>query len=337
VVGWPPRAGVLAGLAAALFLAQGAPTMAKEIDKFKKDWAKNKKDLTDGKTEVWKYEQKVGQTTGVRNEGCLQLGLEIQRCKDNGMKGKTVYDFDADKDVKACLKELDNYQSQIGKEIERIAVVKSKSIEPAIKSFWALKQKVKDEIDKRDAKKNRKVAAVDSASLPDMKKLLAEMSKFQDDKVFMGIDGFDPEDIKQSDKELSEKLKEAVSQSKEQKLNKFQEQMMTQGLDERHIKTNLAKAIKSFKLVIGHCMVAEEAIKARQNKFLMENKVLAAKEFKSFQEIVDPYRKAATDSFLKPKIKGNATLQKQLASFEKMHAEAKAELTKIANARLDKG
>lgn len=309
--------------------------MAKEFDKLKKEWSKVEKDLTNCRQEVWKYEQKLGQTTGVRNEGCLQLGLEIQRCKDDGMKGKTVYDFDSDKDVKVCLKEIDNYQTQIGKEIERIAAVKSKSIEPAIKSFWALKQKLKDEIDKRDKKKNRKVAAVDSASLPDMKKLLTEMSKFQDNKVFMGIDGFDPEDIKQSDKELAAHLKDAVTQTKEVKLNKFQEQMMTQGLDERHIKTNLANAVKSYKLVIGYCMVAGEAIEAREGKMLMENKVLAVKEFKNLQEMVDPYRKAAKDSFLKPKIKGNPTLQKQLASFEKMYNEAGTELTKIAKAKLD--
>lgn len=311
--------------------------MAKEFDKLKKEWSKVEKDLTNCRQEVWKYEQKIGQTTGVRNEGCLQLGIEVQRCKDDGMKGKTAFDFDSDKDVKACLKELDNYQAQIGKEIDRIAVVKSKSIAPAIKSFWALKQTLKDEVDKRDKKKNRKVAAVDSASLPDMKKLLAEMSKFQDNKVFMGIDGFDPEDIKQSDKELAEKLKEAVSQSKEQKLNKFQEQMMTQGLDERHIKTNLAKTMKSYKLIIGYCVVAQEAIGAGESKALAENKVLAIKEFKALQEMVDPYRKAATDSFLKPKIKGNPTLQKQLASFAKMYNEAGTELTKIARAKLDKG
>ncbi|MFT5422919.1 MAG: hypothetical protein ACI89L_000688 [Phycisphaerales bacterium] len=310
--------------------------MAKEFDKLKKEWSKVEKDLTDCRQEVWKYEQKVGQTTGVRNEGCLQLGLEIQRCKDDGMTGKTAYDFDSDKDVKACLKEIDNYQTQIGKEIERIAAVRTKSILPAIKSFWALKQKLKDEIDKRDAKKNRKVAAIDSASLPDMKKLLTEMSKFQDNKVFMGIDGFEPEDIKQSDKELAGHLKDAVTQTKEQKLNKFQEQMMTQGLDERHIKTNLTRVAKSCKLVLGYCTAAEEAIEARQSKALMENKVLAVKEFKVLQEMVDPYREAAKDSFLKPKIKGNPTLQKQLASFDKMYNEAGTELTKVAKAKLDK-
>lgn len=311
--------------------------MAKELDKFKKDFDKIKKDVASANSEINKNAQAMGQTCGVRNEGCLQLGIEIQRCKDDGKPGKTVYDFDSDPDVKACLKSVNDYQSQIEKEINRITALYNKDFADVKKRFAQLKANLNTECDKRDAKKNRKVAAVDSKSLPDLKKLLAEVSKYTDSREFMMVDVFTPETVKAHDKELDGKLKDAVSQAKDVKLSKFQQQMAQQGLDERVMKTNLAKATTIYKVLIGHCMVAEEAIKARQNKFLMENKVLAAKEFKKLQEIVEPYQLAAKDGWIKSKIKGNKKIEDGIKAFDKMYVEGKAELTKIANARLDKG
>lgn len=310
--------------------------MAKELDKFKKEWAKVSKDIASANEEIKKNANAVAQASGVRNEGCLQLGLEIQRCKDNGMQGKTVYDFDSDNEVKACLKSINDYQAQLEKELKRMSGVVDKDFKKLKDSFWKLKSGLKEEIDKRDKKKNRKVAAVDSKSLPDLQKLYAEIDKATD-REFAMVDVFVVEDIKSHDKELAGNLEDAVKQSKEQKLSKFQQQMMTQGLDERVMNKNLKSVINVHKVVIGHCMVCEEAIKARQNKFLMENKVLAAKEFKKLAELVDPYFKAEKDGFLKKKIQGASHITKGLAAMHKMHDEAKSELTKIANARLDKG
>lgn len=309
--------------------------MSKELDKYKKEFASIKKDVAAANTEINKNAQALGQTSQVRDQGCLQLGLEIQRCKDDGMKGKTVYDFDSDKEVKACLASLNNFQKQIEKELIRITNLYNKDFADIKKRFAQLKADLKAECDKRDAKKNRKVLAVDSKSLPDLQKLLAEINKYAD-KEFATLAFFQPETVKEHDTALAKKLVDAVKQTKDVKLTKFQEQMAGQALDERVMGKKLQQAMKIYKVCIGHCMVAQEAIKTRQNKTLMENKILAAKEFKALQEIIAPYQLAQKDDWLKSKIRGNKKAEAGLKAFNKMFDEAKAELTKVANARLDK-
>lgn len=310
--------------------------MAKELDKFKKEFAGIKKDVATANAEINKNAQALGQTVQVRDEGCLQLGMEIQRCKDDGMKGKTVYDFGSDKEVKACLTSLNNFQKQIEKEIIRITGLHSKSFADIKKRFIKLKADLQAECDKRDAKKNRKVLAIDSKSLPDLQKLLTEVKKYTDSREYSIFDVFVPETVKEHDKALAAKLTDAVKQTKDVKLTKFQEQMAGQALNERVMGKKLQQAMKIYKVCIGHCMVAQEAIKTRQNKPLMENKVLAAQQFKMLQEIIAPYQLAQKDDWLKSKIRGNKKAEAGIKAFNKMFDEAKAELTKIANARLDK-
>ncbi len=310
--------------------------MAKELDKYKKEFDKIQKDVASANTEINKNAQALGQTVQVRDQGCLQLGLEIQRCKDDGKQGKTVYDFDDDKDVKACLKSLNDFQKQIEKEITRITALYKKDFQDVKKRFAKLKVDLQAECDKRDAKKNRKVLPTDSKSLPDLQKLLAEVKKYTDSREFVALDVFQPETVKEHDKALEKRLKEAVTQTKDVKLSKFQLQMAEQGLNERVMGRNLAQAMKIYKVLIGHCMVAGEAIKTRQNKVLLENKILAAKEFKKLQEIIAPYQLAMKDSWLKSKIRGNSKAESGIKAFNKMFDEGKAELTKIANVRLDR-
>jgi len=310
--------------------------MAKELDKYKKEFDKIKKDVAVANTEINRNAQSMGQTVQIRDQGCLQLGLEIQRCKDNGMQGKTVYDFDSDKEVKACLASLNQFQKQIEKEIVRITSLHNKTFADIKKRFAKLKVDLKAECDKRDAKKNRKVAAVDSKSLPDLQKLLAEMKKYTDSREFMTVDAFAPETVKEHDSALTKKLNDAVKQTKDVKLNKFQHQMAEQGLNERVMGKNLQQAMKIYKVCIGHCMVAQEAIKTRQNKPLMEHKMLAAKEFKKLKDIVEPYQLAQKDTWLKSKIRGNAKAENGIKAFNKMFDECREELSTVANARLDR-
>ena len=309
--------------------------MAKELDKFKTEWKKVQKAVEASADEIRKNAQSLGQTTGVRNEGCLQLGLEIQRCKDEGMQGKSVDDFKSDPDVKSCLKSIEGFQAQIEKEINRITALHKKDFAASMKQYWDMRKRLKEEVDKRDKKKNRKVAAVDSKSLPDLQKMLKEVVKYEDSGIFSSIAFFQPETVKAHQDELARKLKEAVTQAKDVKLSKFQLQMAQQGLDERVIKNRLAAAQKIYKTVVGHCMVAQEAIKARQNDHLMKNKALAAQEFKNLKTIVEPYLLAQKDAWIRSKYKGNSKIEKSLAAFNKMFEEARSELQTIANVRLD--
>lgn len=310
--------------------------MAKELDKFKKEWTQLQKDVDRCAGEVKKYQAALGQTAQVRNEGCLQLGLEIQRCKDKGMQGKTVYDFDSDPDVKACLKSIDSFQGQIEKELQRMDGLQKKDFGEVKKRYWDLRKRLTEITDKRNKKANRKIAAIDSKSLPDLEKLLAEIKKYENAGPYVSIEMFQAETVKEHQTELEQKLKDAVSQTKDVKLSKFQQQMAQQGLDERVLKRNLAVAQKIHKLVIGHCMVAQEAIKTRQNDYLMKNKILAAQEFKKLKELVAPYQLAQKDPWIRSKFKGQAKIEKSLVAFDAMFKEARDELTTIANARLDR-
>jgi hypothetical protein len=51
---------------------------------------------------------------------------------------------------------------------------------------------------------------------------------------------------------------------------------------------------------------------------------------------VEPYQLAQKDEWIRSRYKGNSTVERSLAAFNKMFDEARAELKTIANARLDR-
>ena len=185
------------------------------------------------------------------------------------------------------------------------------------------------------SKKNRKVLPIDAQSLPDLKTLLDKVEKFEDSGEFVRVDIFVPDSIADHKKELDKKLQNAISQTKDVKLSTFQQQMIQQGLDERRMKKNLALATKSFKELMDQCTAANDAIKERKSKQLLEHKVLAAKELKTLSELVDPYEQALKDDWLKSKIRGNRHAEDGIKAFQKMYTVGKSELKKIANVKID--
>lgn len=306
--------------------------MAKELDKHKKEWAKLQKDIGDACEEIKQYEASLGQTTGVRDEGCSQLGLEIQRCKDSGMKGKTVEDFESDKEVKACLKSINEFQVQIEKEINRIGPLGTKTIPALNKRYWELSSALSDEVDKRDAKKNRKVASIDSKSLPEMKKLSDELSKYKDSRQFLKIGTFQADEIKQHNKELSYKLKDAVTQTKDVKLSKFQMTMMEGLLNERVLTKHLNQSMGIYKVILGHCKDARTAIDAGDAKTAKQSQDLATKEFRALGEKVKPFQQAVNDDWLKARLeesKAKGKIIKGVAGMSKMLDDSKEQLWKV--------
>lgn len=61
--------------------------MAKELEKYTRIFTSMQREISAASEEILKNEKALGQTVQVRDQGCLALGLEIQRCKDNGVQG----------------------------------------------------------------------------------------------------------------------------------------------------------------------------------------------------------------------------------------------------------
>lgn len=117
--------------------------------------------------------------------------------------------------------------------------------------------------------------------------------------------------------------------------NSARQRLSVVPLDERRMKKNLALATKSFQVLMAQCTAANDAIKERKSKQLLEHKVLAAKELKTLSELVDPYEQALKDDWLKSKIRGNRHAEDGIKAFQKMYTVGKSELKKIANVKLD--
>lgn len=120
------------------------------------------------------------------------------------------------------MKSITEFQKQIEKEIARITALHNKDFKDLQKRFFQFKADLQAECDKRDSKKNRKVLPIDSQSLPDLKKLLGKVQKATDSGEFMRISGFSPESIKDHQDAMAKKLDDAVKQTKDLKLSKFQ-------------------------------------------------------------------------------------------------------------------
>ena len=308
--------------------------MAKEYDKLKKEFSAIEKELGSAVASDRKIRGDLAMASGIRGEGCKQLGLEIQRCKDGGMTGKTVKEFESDKAVKAAMAEIERQHSQSVKHAKALAALHSGAVKKLETKFHDFKKRLREEIDKRDAKKNRKVLAVDSKSLPDLKKLLADAQKFQDTKLEI-LTAVPVDTEAELVRERDAGIKKALTETKDVKLSRFQTEMMTQAFDERIMKGKIGKAKKLHDEVIAKCKAAAAAIKARKQSDLMENKVFAAKAMKALSEIVAPYKEAKKDQWLKTKIAGSPKTKASIDGLEKLEAAARDALTKVANARLD--
>lgn len=310
--------------------------MAKKFEEYKKEFATIKKAVTKANEEIDKNSRFVGQTSQVIKEGTKELGLRIQKIKDGGVTGKKIDDFKGDAEVKVLIKSIDDFMKGMEKELKNIEALKKNSFVKTVSQFWDFKKKLIDEIASRKKKKSG-VIKIDSKSLPDMEKMLKEVNKYIDSGQFMCIDGFTPESIDTHRKQLDKWIQDEISQSKDVKLSKFQQEMDTQGLSHGNLNKNLKKAQSAYKSILIECKNAQDAIEARKNKNLMTAKVNVVQYLKTLDSVITPYDRAIKDPWIKSQIKESkekANIEKSIKAMMTMFTSAKSEVKKIATVKL---
>ncbi|UPH69902.1 hypothetical protein LGT41_0008705 [Abyssibius alkaniclasticus] len=150
--------------------------MAKEIDKFNKDAAPLLKAATKIATDYTRQTTNAQHHRDMLWEAAAEIGREVQKSKDNGVVGTDLKDFLKEAGVLSVMKAVQTTLGATAKEESVLTKIKSDS-ESTLADIDKLVAKIGKEIDDRKKKKDRKLLAVDSKSLPEMEKLLASLQK----------------------------------------------------------------------------------------------------------------------------------------------------------------
>jgi hypothetical protein len=310
--------------------------MAKELDKFRKEWAAVQKAVSQAKSEIDKNASAVAQTTGVIDEGIKQLGLEVQACKDRGMDGTKLEDFLSDKEVKQAKDSIDKFLAQLEKELKRIDGLHKGDFKKTKARFWDLRTGLDKEIKSRSKKVSTKLGT-GNKSLPDMEKLLKEIDKCKDG-AFTYLDVFVPESFDQHRKTFERRIAEQVKATREAKLTAFQKQMREQMMNTRVLTRNVGRSKRLFEEIGQGVLQATTAVEQKDAKALNTLKQQVAAKFKELKGLNDEYAKAMKDEWIRGLLKHSKdkpTIEKALTSIDKMTTQAEKQMVTIAKAKVD--
>jgi len=306
--------------------------MAETYDAFKKEFEAIQKDADKAADAIDKSTRVVGQTSGIIAEGIKELGLRIQELKDAGAKGTALKDFEGDAEVKKMSASLDAYLKQVENELTAITSLHGGLMTNVKNRFQKLAKDLKAEIASRKKQLSTKIGT-GNKSLPDMEKLLAEMTKYQDAKPYTIVEAYAPEPFSDHQKQFDRDVARQLSQTKEVALSKLQAQMQEQALNVRIMAGNVNKVRSLHDEIMTECKNAEKAAASRDAKGLLAAKVSAARPMKQMKDLVDPYTDAMNDSFLKNQIaysKDKGKIEDNYKAMLTMMQEASAAFKKAA-------
>ena len=311
--------------------------MADKLDDFKKTFEGIKKRSDAASDELDKTQRLMGQTTGIIQEGCKEIGLRIQELKDAGAQGSAIEDFLGDKEVKSMYDSVLSHLKTIETDIKRMDGLHAGEFKKLKKDFSDLKQEMATEIATRKKAASTKLG-VGNKSLPDMEKLLKTAKDYTDQKPFALIDVYMPESIADHKKQIEGDLKREIAKTKEAKLTAFQQMMQEQALNTRVLVGNFNKAKGFYTSVLTECKTAQEALEKRDNKALMTAKASVVGPMKQLGEMADMYKKALADQWISSNLKKSKDKDKIETAVKgvlSMYAAAGTELKKVANARIE--
>lgn len=144
--------------------------MAKEIDKFKKDSAPLLKIADKLVTDYLRHGTNRQHHKDMLLESAKEIGREVQISKDKGVAGADLKAFMKEPGVLGVMKTVLDAFSALSKEEAGLKTMTKDATGTLAKSDKLIAD-MKKEIDKRNDKKNRKLFAKDSKSLPEMEKL----------------------------------------------------------------------------------------------------------------------------------------------------------------------
>ncbi len=310
--------------------------MAKQYEQFKKEFDEIKKAAIAGSVEIKRDSQVVAQLAQVLHEGSKEVGLRVQALKEQGQAGTALKDFIADPQVKKMSDELENMLNTLGKELKRITDLHQKQFKPLTARYATLVKELPAEIAARKKQVSTKLGT-GNKSVVDMEKLLVEVKKEEHDPALATVMYFHPESLADHKQQLDRYLKEAVTKTKTVALSELQQQMDEQALEGRNRKRNVSQAKTLSDQVLAECQKAQQALKQRNQQELMRVKATVPKMMKQLDGIAGLYERGSKDNWTKAAIeksKDKAAILSDIKLVIGLRDKARAELSKIANARL---
>ena len=213
--------------------------MAKQLEAFSKEFGEVQKEVSAGMEDIKKYTVAVRQTSGVMEEGTKELGMRIQALKSKGIQGSKVDDFKSDKEVQAMMGTIGTAMKLIEKEIDRLTALHGGSFQKTRTQFANLKKELKKDIDDRK-KQVTTLVGTGNKSLPELQKLMAAITKYDDDDYFE-FGRFQPGKKEFMAHQLQEWIAAELAKTKSAAISQFQEMMMKQALDARNLTTKFGR------------------------------------------------------------------------------------------------
>lgn len=275
--------------------------MADKYDELKKTYEAAKAIIEACYIEIKASERVVAQTAGVIQEGTKEIGLRVQKLKDQGAKGTELKDFMGDAEVKKMAASIEQFFGSLDKALQKVSATHKSAKTKGISVFKTARKDLEDEVKTRKKAISTKLGT-GNKSLPDLEKLLATMNKYLDDASFMGVDIFVPEMIEQHRKEFAQAVKNEIAKSKDLKLSNEQQMLDEQALNERNLSKNIGLAKTALTTAQSAQQAAKAALAKKDSGTLKKQQEIVTKSLKQVQDIESIFTRAFKDEWIRSKI-----------------------------------
>jgi hypothetical protein len=232
--------------------------MAKQLDVARKDYAPLGKLADSLGDEVARIGNNSEHLAKLAFEGFDEVGRRVQELKDKGQNGTKIDDFKGDRDIKNILAELEGYEKK-GNEMRARRAKMLPEGQNLQKALRELGDRIQEDTDTRDKKKNRSFLPVDSKSLPDLiklGKLVEEKFTYVRDDIVTEL----KQDFRISEGLFTKELARAVAATKQSRQADDQKAMLGQALNIRLLTGRVNTARANFKEITACCQRAVKAL-----------------------------------------------------------------------------
>lgn len=261
--------------------------MAKELEKFQKEAAALDKQADQCLETVKKTSTNLNHFMEMFQQGCMQVGETVQKLKSQGKTGSKYDDFKNEQEVKTVVQAMEDIRKNYTRNHKEFEDAKAKAAK-VVDEYAKLQKTIEGEISSRKKKKDRKILAVDSKSLPEMEKLVESVKKKRlhvRDEAAQAV-GFDKPDAIW--KRTLKNIDFEVGRTKDDRDAQLQAELDRRGLDIRVAQRNLGVAGKLANEIQTACD-ATQGKDADKAKALL---TLATKKLKELKALDDQYKRA---------------------------------------------
>ncbi len=266
--------------------------MAKELDKYKKDYAPLKK------TADWCVSEYAVHTTNREHhkqmllEASKETGRVAQQLKDNGATGTKLSDFANAKEMAPVMKAAMDAVGALGKEESRLKQILAKASD-SVTSLEKLSKEISAEVADRKKKRDRKIAGVDSKSLPELEKLGGEVwstrSQLVDDIINMQkIEKWSQAKVRA---DFDKWCAEEIGRTKSDRKTRDTKETDDQAFNVRIVQREMGKVKQIVDGVRSSCAAAEKHFKNREAAKADAELTKAWKLHAELKKIYEPYRR----------------------------------------------